>query len=112
VGDGRNLTPRYANFNNIVGQTSNVGFYAANSLGLFDMHGNVWEWCADWNEPYPVGPVTNPLCTTGGPFRVARGGCHNEPAPECRSALRQGSPEDRHDCWMGFRLARSLPTVR
>ena len=47
----------------------------------------------------------------GGPFRVARGGCYNEPAAECRSALRQGSPEERRDCCMGFRLARSLPSA-
>ncbi len=111
VGDGRSLTPRDANFNNFVGETSKVGSYAANALGLYDTHGNVWEWCADWNEPYPDGAVTNPLRTTGGPFRVARGGCHNEPAAECRSALRQGSPEDRRDCWMGFRLARSVPSA-
>jgi formylglycine-generating enzyme required for sulfatase activity len=111
VGDGRSLTPRDANFNNLVRETSKVGSYAANALGLCDMHGNVWEWCADWNEPYPDGPVTNPLRTTGGPFRVARGGCHNEPAPECRAALRQGSPEGRRDCWMGFRLARTVPSA-
>lgn len=109
VGDGRSLTARDANFNNLVRETSKVGSYAPNALGLCDMHGNVWEWCADWNQAYPAGPVTNPLCTTAGEFRVARGGCHNEPAPECRSALRQGSPESRRDCWMGFRLARSIP---
>ncbi len=111
IGDGRSLTPRDANFNNTLGQTSKVGSYAANALGLYDMHGNVWEWCADWNEPYPDEAVTNHLRVVGGPFRVARGGCYNEPAAECRSALRQGSPVERRDCWLGFRLARSVPSA-
>ncbi len=117
VGDGHTLTVRDANFNNQIRQTSNVGSYPPNALGLCDMHGNVWEWCADWNEPYPDPNqvVIDPLRDTrspGNPFRVARGGCHNEPAAECRAALRQGSGEDRRDCWMGFRIARSIPTTQ
>ncbi len=109
VGEGRSLTTKDANFGDSVKETSTIGSYPANALGLFDMHGNVWEWCSDWRDAYPDGPVTNPQCTTRGEYRVARGGCFNEPAPECRAALRQGSPPSRSDCWMGFRIARSVP---
>jgi formylglycine-generating enzyme required for sulfatase activity/serine/threonine protein kinase len=111
IGDGRSLTSRDANVNGTEGETVNAGSYAANALGLHDMHGNVWEWCADRIEPYSEEVVTYHLGVVGGPFRMARGGCYNEPAAECRSALRQGSPVERRDCWMGFRLARSVASA-
>jgi formylglycine-generating enzyme required for sulfatase activity len=111
IGDGRSVTSRDANLNGTLGETINAGSYAANALGLYDMHGNVWEWCADRNEPSSEEAVTNHLRVVGGPFRMARGGCYNEPAAECRSALRQGSPAERRDCWLGFRLARSVPSA-
>jgi formylglycine-generating enzyme required for sulfatase activity/tRNA A-37 threonylcarbamoyl transferase component Bud32 len=111
IGGGHSLTWRDANFSDVVGETSKVGSYAANALGLYDMHGNVWEWCAEWIEPHDDEAATYHLRVVGGPFRAARGGCHNEPAAECRAALRQGSPADRRDLCVGFRLARSVPST-
>jgi formylglycine-generating enzyme required for sulfatase activity len=64
-----------------------VGSYPANAWGLFDMHGNVWEWCLDSFASYPAGAVTDPF-VTGGPYRVFRGGNWADLSYLCRSAFR------------------------
>ena len=78
----------------------------ANPWGLFDMHGNVEEWCHDIYGPYPAGPQTDPVGRAAGEMRVTRGGSHNTPVEYLRSANRSGSlPEDRH--WLiGFRVVQ------
>jgi formylglycine-generating enzyme required for sulfatase activity len=87
---GASLTTSQANFMNGVGQTAIVGSYAANPFGLFDTHGNVWEWCLDlWEGTanYPSSAVSDPYVSSG-PFRVARGGSWGNTADFCRSASR------------------------
>jgi formylglycine-generating enzyme required for sulfatase activity len=93
---------------NAGGKTHAVGEKVANAWGLYDMHGNVWEWCYDWFGDYSGSNVTDPTGANSGSYRVLRGGCwSNGGARNCRSAIRvRGSPGDSWD-YLGFRLALS-----
>jgi formylglycine-generating enzyme required for sulfatase activity len=89
------------------GKTTPVGSFPPNAWGLYDMHGNVWQWCQDWRGYYPVSDVIDPQGPHAGADRVLRGGAWNHNPDRCRSALRGGHPPDsRHADW-GFRLCFS-----
>ncbi len=90
------------------GSTSVVGAKAANPFGLFDMHGNLWEWVADYYAPSLGGEqVTDPSGPVTGSYRVKRGGQWNYHATACRSASRGYNVSSVRDSGIGFRVARS-----
>jgi sulfatase modifying factor 1 len=87
--------------------THPVGTKAANELGLYDMSGNLWEWCWDGWGSYASGSQTDPRGAASGSARVIRGGSWIDGASGARSAYRyDGDPADRGDD-LGFRLVRS-----
>jgi formylglycine-generating enzyme required for sulfatase activity len=122
IGGGHTLSSRQANFDGDfpfgdaakgprLDTTCRVASYSANAMGLFDMHGNVGEWCADWYGPYPARPVTNPTGPpNAGSHRVTRGGSWFAAGGGCRAAHRSANPG--HGSVLGFRLARSLVSRR
>lgn len=102
---------------------NNIGWYCGNSdikthpvknktpnkWGLYDMSGNVWEWCHDWAENYSSLPVTDPYGPDSGTKRIARGGSYNSAASHCRCATRTEIDPNYVYEYVGFRPIRSLP---
>ena len=92
-------------FNDGYQATSPVGKFKPNNFGLYDMLGNVLEWCSDWYGDYPSGAQTDPQGASSGSFRVLRGGSWSNFPRSCRSAYRDyGGPADRIS-YIGFRVA-------
>lgn len=91
-------------------RTRTVGEYAANAFGLYDMHGNVWEWCATEYGPYAAETTVVPAVTTSMSYRVYRGGSWRINAGQCRSAHRRGSTPDYRLTGLGFRVLSEIST--
>lgn len=89
-------------------RTIPVGGFASNAWGLYNMHGNVWEWCWDWYGEYPAGAQTDPIGPSNGTYRVNRGGGWNDFGRHLRSAYRAAHPPANRTFNLGFRVARNV----
>ena len=88
-------------------KTMPVESFVPNKWGLYDMHGNVWEWCSDWYGDYPSGQVTDSVGPLSGSRRVVRGGSWHDNARFCRSANRGRYGQSYRRSYLGFRLSKT-----
>jgi formylglycine-generating enzyme required for sulfatase activity len=107
---GDRITVQDANYSKSrIGETSNVGTYPANRWGLYDLHGNVWEWCLDGKREYDDEEIIDPLGPTdAAAYRVTRGGAWSVSVRYLRSAFRHADPPGYRCDDIGFRCARII----